>query len=152
METERSKYNVDKNVKIREFNGIIFDSEVEMRFYCEVVLPRIESREIMRCELQKKYILQPAFTHCNKKIKPIEYVADFYIVSKEGKETVIDVKGCPDAKAQIKRKMFWYIYPNIDYIWVGFSKPDNGWALYETIIKGRKLRKKLKAKLKEEKE
>lgn len=107
---------------------------------------------IVKCERQKRYILQPAFTHCNKKVQPIEYKADFYTIDKDGNETTIDIKGCPDSVAKLKRKMFWYIYPNINYIWIGYSKSDGGWVAYESIISGRKQRKKMKERLKENKE
>lgn len=92
----------------------------------------------------KKYILQPAFTRGGKKVQAIEYKADFYTVDKDGKETVIDIKGCPDNVAKLKRKMFWYIYPDLDYVWIGFSKIDGGWTTYEAIKTGRKQRKKKK--------
>ena len=61
-----------------------------------------------------------------------------------GEEIVIDIKGCPDSEAKLKRKMFWYVYPNIKYDWIGYSKIDGGWVLYETILQGRKSRKKVK--------
>lgn len=152
MTTPRSKYNVGKQTDDRTYDGIVFDSAVEMKFYRDVVIPRMQTGEIAKCERQKRYVLQPAFYHEGKKIQAIEYKADFYIVDRNGKETTIDIKGCPDAVAKLKRKMFWYTYPNIDYIWVGYSNPDGGWTTYETIIAGRKQRKKLKQKLKENKE
>lgn len=149
MKAERSKYNVGKKTDDRTYDGIVFDSAVEMKFYRDVVLPKMSTGEIIKCERQKKYILQPPFVHAGRKIQPIEYKADFYLVDKNGKETTIDIKGCPDAVAKLKRKMFWFTYPNIDYIWVGYSKIDNGWATYETIVAGRKQRKKNKMKSKE---
>ena len=75
-------------------------------------------------------------------MQPIEYKADFFIIFKDGREQVIDIKGCPDAVAKMKRKMFWFVYPNIEYLWIGYSKLDGGWVTYETIQAGRKQRKK----------
>lgn len=152
MKTTRSKYNVGKQTDSRSYNGIVFDSAVEMKFYRDVVIPLIHSGDILKCERQKRYVLQPSFFHNGKKIQSIEYKADFYIVDCNGKETTIDIKGCPDAVAKLKRKMFWCIYPNINYIWVGYSALDGGWTTYESIIAGRKQRKKLKQKLKENKD
>lgn len=150
---DRSKYNVGKKTYDRTYNGIVFDSAVEMKYYRDVILPAVDSGEIIHYEMQKKYILQPSFTRDGKKIQAIEYKADFYTVDKDGKETVIDIKGCPDNVAKLKRKMFWYIYPELDYVWLGFSKIDGGWTTYEAIKDGRKQRKKEKAqKLKEIKE
>lgn len=148
MEGTRSKFNVGKKTTDRTFEGIIFDSVVEMKYYRDVVLPEIENGNIVSCERQKKYILQPSFMHLGKKILPIEYKADFVLKYKTGKEVVVDIKGCPDAVAILKRKMFWYVFPNIDYIWIGYSKIDGGFCTYEDIKAGRKQRKKDK-KLKE---
>ena len=150
---ERTKYNVDRKTNERTFDGIVFDSALEMKYYRDVILPSVESGEILHYEMQKKYTLQPTFNREGKKIQPIEYKADFYTVDKDGKETVIDIKGCPDNVAKLKRKMFWYTYPNLDYVWLGFSKIDGGWTTYEAITSGRKQRKKEKTqKSKENKE
>lgn len=150
--SKRTKYNVKKDASDRTFNGIVFDSAVEMRYYRDVVLPRLDDGSLVHCERQKRYTLQPSFAHNDKKILPIEYKADFYTIDKAGKETVIDIKGHPDAVALLKRKMFWYTYPDVDYVWVGYSRIDGGFVAYETILAGRKERKKLKQKSKESKE
>lgn len=147
-----TKYNVQKDAQDRTYEGIVFDSAVEMRYYRDVVVPKMHDGSIVHCERQKSYILQPAYKHNGKKVLPIEYKADFYIVEKSGKETVIDIKGCPDSVAKLKRKMFWYLYPDIDYVWLGYSKIDGGWTTYEEILKDRKQRRKEKQKLKENKD
>lgn len=141
---ERSKYNVDKNTKKRTCDGIVFDSIMEMKYYRDVVLPQMRSGDIKKCELQKKYILQPKFIHEGRTVLPIVYIADFYIEYKDGKVEVIDTKGCPDSVAKIKRKMFWYTFPDIDYKWICYSKIDGGWCEYEKVQRGRKERKKNK--------
>lgn len=58
-------------------DGIIFDSELEMRYYRDVIKPKYLSGEISYYELQKKYILQEKFEHNGKSVLPITYVADF---------------------------------------------------------------------------
>lgn len=138
----RTKYNVLKEITNRSFDGIVFDSAVEMKYYKDVIMPKIQNGEIVYFERQKKYVLQPDFVHCGKKILPIEYKADFFTIDKNGKETVIDIKGFPDSVAKLKRKMFWYVYPDLDYVWIGYSKKDGGWTTYEDIVSGRKQRKK----------
>ena len=140
----RSKYNVDKNTKKRTYDGIVFDSELEMRYYKEVLCPLFENGEVVQYELQKPYELQPKFTYNGKTVLPIKYVADFYMVFKDGHEEVIDTKGCPDSLALLKRKLFWYRYPEVDYKWMCYSKIDGGWCLYETVKKARAERKKKK--------
>lgn len=67
----RSKFNVDKNTAKRTCNGIVFDSELEMKYYRDVVLPGVESGRIKYYELQKPYELQPKFVHGEKTVQPI---------------------------------------------------------------------------------
>lgn len=141
---KRSKFNVDKDKAKRTCNGIVFDSELEMKYYRDVVLPGVESGRIKYYELQKPYELQPKFVHDDKTVQPIKYVADFYIEYADGSSEVIDTKGIPDSTAIVKRKMFWYVYPDIKYIWITWSKIDGGWCDYEYVKQQRNLRKKNK--------
>lgn len=119
-----------------------------MKYYRDVILPQVESGGIKSYELQKKYELQPRFTHDGKNVQPITYVADFFIKFSDGSEQVIDTKGMPDTTALLKRKMFWYVYPDTDYRWICYSKIDGGWCDYEYVKKQRAIRKKNK-KIKE---
>lgn len=153
---ERTKFNVNKDTEKRTYNNIVFDSKMEMNFYRDVILPQVRSGNIKRYELQKQYILQPKFHNGKKNVQPIIYVADFFIEYKDGKIEVIDTKGCADSVAKIKRKMFWYLYPDITYKWICYSKIDgdennNGWCEYDYVQEQRKKRKKEKL-LKEKKE
>lgn len=150
---ERSKFNVTKDTEKRTHNGIVFDSIMEMKYYRDVVLPKKESGEITNYELQKKYILQDSFEKDGKTIRPITYIADFYIEYSNGEKEVIDVKGMPDNVAKIKRKLFFFRYPNVKYIWVSYIKKFGGWKEYEEIKHLRnqeKLRKKQLSESKEE--
>lgn len=130
---ERSKYNVDQDKEGRTCDGIVFDSRLEMRYYRDVLCPKVESGAVLRYELQKKYELQPKFTHDGNTVRAITYVADFYIEYADGRVEVIDIKGCPDQVARLKRKMFWYCYPDIDYKWIGYVKKWGGWLEYDEI-------------------
>ena len=107
----RTKFNVDKNISKRTYNGITFDS------------------------IQKPYELQPKFIHNGKTVQSIKYVADFFITYKDGHEEVVDTKGYPDSVALLKRKLFWYHYPTIDYKWVTWVKKFGGWIKYEDYKK-----------------
>ena len=113
-----------------------------MRYYRDVLLPLAESGEVVSYELQKPYELQPKFKHNGKTVQPIKYVADFFIVYKDGREEVIDTKGFTDSVAVLKRKLFLYRYPDIDYKWICYSKIDGGWCTYENVKKQRAGRKK----------
>ena len=141
---KRSKFNVDKDKAKRTCNGIVFDSELEMKYYRDVVLPGVESGRIKDYELQKPYELQPKFVHDDKTVQPIKYVADFYIEYADGSSEVIDTKGIPDSTAIIKRKMFWRVFPDVKYIWITWSKIDGGWCDYEYVKQQRNLRRKNK--------
>ena len=140
----RSKYNVDKDTAKRTYNNIVFDSVLEMKYYRDVILPNVESGLIKYYELQKEYELQPKFTHNDKTVLPIKYVADFYIEYTDGHKEVIDTKGLPDSVALLKRKMYWYHYPDVDYKWITYVKKYGGWLDYDTVKKLRSQEKKNK--------
>ncbi len=144
----RSKYNVTSNKGKRTYDGIIFDSELEMRFYRGVVIPKYKDGTIKKYELQKEYILQPEYEHNNKKIRAIKYVADFYFEYSDGRIEVIDTKGMPDNVALIKRKMMWYLFPTLDFKWLCYVKKYGGWIEYDELKRLRK-QSKLEKKKKE---
>lgn len=150
--TDRSKFNVDKDKSKRSYNGIIFDSVLEMKYYRDVLCPLVESGEVISYELQKPYELQPKFIHDGKTVLPIKYVADFVVTYKNGVTEVIDTKGMPDSVAILKRKLFWYCYPDITYKWITYVKKFGGWIDYDECKKLRnaeKKRKKMGGKLNE---
>lgn len=142
MQSERTKYNVDRSRERRTCDGIVFDSQMEMKYYRDVVLPLVRSGDITYFELQKQYELQPKFTHDGKAVRPIIYVADFYLEYKNGTNEVVDTKGFADSCARMKRKLFWYKYPGTAYRWICYSKMDGGWCDYDELQRRRKTRKK----------
>lgn len=141
----KTKYNVDtEKIEKRTYDGIVFASVLEMKYYRDVVLPMMESGDIVDYALQKKYILQDGFEHDGVKVRPITYDADFWLKYSDEHEEVIDVKGCPDTTAKLKRKMFWYRYPNLPYLWVTYVKKYGGWGLYDEYKKMRIIEKRAK--------
>lgn len=140
----RTKFNVNKDKEKRTYNGIVFDSILEMKYYRDVLLPLVESGDVVSYELQKPYELQRKFTHDNKTVLPIKYVADFVLTYKDGHEEVIDTKGCPDTVAIIKRKLFWFVYPNTVYKWITWVKKFGGWIEYEEYKRLKREEKKNK--------
>ena len=95
--TDRSKFNVDKDKSKRSYNGIIFDSVLEMKYYRDVLCPLVESGEVISYELQKPYELQPKFVHDGKTVLPIKYVADFVVTYKNGvTEVIVDLQNMKD--------------------------------------------------------
>lgn len=144
---ERSKYNVKKDKSDRTYDGIVFDSVLEMKYYRDVVLPKYKDGKIKYFELQKPYELQPKFKRNNKTVLPIKYVADFYIEYADGTIEVIDTKGFPDSVALMKHKMFWYKFPEINYKWLKYVEKFGGWIEYEEyMIKKRKEKREKKQK------
>lgn len=141
---ERSKYNVDKDTEKRTYNGIVFDSVLEMRYYRDIILPGVESGNVKKYELQKKYVLIDGFQRNGKRVLPITYVADFYVEYADGHIQVVDIKGMPDTTAKLKRKLFWYVYPDIDYVWITYVKKYGGWGLYDDFAKRRRDEKRAK--------
>lgn len=144
IKINRSKFNVDKDKSKRTHNGIVFDSVLEMKYYRDVLCPAVESGDVVSYELQKPYELQPKFRHDEKSVQSIKYVADFFIVYKDGHEEVIDTKGCPDSVALLKRKLFWYKFPDVDYKWVTWVKKFGGWIEYEEYKRLKREEKKNK--------
>lgn len=147
-----SKYNVSYNTARRTFDGIVYDSELEMKFMRDYVTPKLQSGEIIKVERQIEYELQPSFRREGKLIRAIKYVADFVVTYADGHEIVIDIKGMADPKALIKRKMFWYLHPEIDFQWIVYAKKFGGWIEYDECNKLRreeKRRKKAEKELKE---
>ena len=127
----RTKFNVDKDKSKRTYNDITFDSVLEMKYYRDVLCPLVESGDVVNYELQKPYELQPKFIHGGKSVQSIKYIADFFIVYKDGHEEVIDTKGCPDSVAILKRKLFCFHYPTVDYKWFTYVKNFGGCIEYE---------------------
>ena len=150
---KRDKFNVDKSNKgklNRTYDGILFDSELEMKYYRDVICPGLEDGSIKNCDMQVKYELQPKYTYQGKNILAINYKADFVVTYADGSVIVWDTKGLADATAKLKKKLFHFRYPEIDYRWIGYSKIDGGWLEYDEIQKARNKRKKEK-KLKQSK-
>lgn len=150
----RSKYGVDTSAKgkanrtaIDRKTGkeIVFDSLLEKRYYTEIVCVGLDDGTIVDYELQKKYKLQPSFKKDGKTIRSIDYVTDFWIKYADGTEKLVDTKavGLVDPVAKIKRKMMWYLYPELDYIWIGHTKATGwiDWDEYQVLKRKEKKEK-----------
>lgn len=147
VKKKRNKFNVDQSKKgkqNRTYEGIIYDSELEMKFFRDVIQVGLKNGSVKKCERQVKFELQPKFEYMGEKILAINYVADFVVTYADDSVIVWDTKGLADATAKLKKKMFHYKYPNIDYRWIGWSKIDGGWLEYKDIEKARAKRKKEK--------
>lgn len=99
-------------------DDIKFDSRREAERYSELKLLLLGGN-ITNLELQPRFLLQDGFMHAGKKIRKIEYVADFsYIDADTGEHVVEDVKAF-DKRTQkyrttkdfdLKLKLFLFRY------------------------------------------
>jgi len=142
---KRSKFKVNitkKGIEKRTFKGIIFDSEMELKYYRDYLIPLQEQKIVTKIILQPKYLIQEKFNKYGKVILPINYVADFEVFYADGKNIIVDIKGFPSSDAKLKRKLFDYKYPQKTLQWISLSKINGGWLLYEDLIKIRSKRKR----------
>ena len=91
-----------KNKKT-EYNGVKFDSKLELNIYKEII------ERGLQVELQPKFELQEKFRLNGKSYRPIQYVGDFKLIVNDV-EYIIDAKGMETQVFKIKAKMFAKIY------------------------------------------
>lgn len=138
-----AKYK-SKKVKVDEK---VFDSQAESEYY--LLLKRKEkSGKIKDLVLQPVFVLQSKYRLKGKAVKEITYKADFmYYDVLLQQIIVVDVKGMATEVANIKRKMFNFIYgEEMELLWVVKNKKygdGTGWIEYDLL-------KKLRAKAKKE--
>lgn len=106
MAWRRSRNKYRNNPMI--IDGIRFDSTKEGHRWCELQTLQ-KAGVISDLQRQVKYELQPAFYFQGKKIRPIQYVADF-TYNEGGEHIVEDVKGVKTQEYKLKKKMMQYIY------------------------------------------
>lgn len=91
-----------------EYNGIKFDSKLELRRYRELLLLQ-NNGYIESLELQPSFLLQDKFyVIINGKktcVRSIKYIADFKYIQ-DGKTVIEDTKGFETKDYIIKRKLF----------------------------------------------
>lgn len=145
----RSKFNVDKSEKgklNRTYKGVIYDSEMEMKYVIEVLEPMLKSGEIIKFERQVQYELLPAFDYKEQHYASVNYKSDFNIYYKDGSIFVVDIKGLSKPLDVVKKKMLLSRYPDINFSWIVKSVIDGGWCDYEVVKKARAKRKRAKEK------
>jgi hypothetical protein len=97
--------------ELRTFDGIKFDSKLEMNLYKKLKELRIPF------ERQPEFIIQEGFEHGDKKIRPIKYVGDFKLKTRAGKSLVVDAKGFRTPEHMIKAKMMLRVH-GIEVIYI----------------------------------
>lgn len=132
------KYNNRKIVVA----GITFDSKDEARYY-ELLKEKRAAGLIQNYELQPQYVLQPSFKRFGKTIRAITYTADFLVYHKDGTTEIIDIKGMETQQGIMRRKMFWYAFPDLKLTWLARSLKygdADGWIEYDALKRKRKKR------------
>ncbi len=107
--------NKYKNKKVA-VDGIEFDSKREAKRYGQLKLLE-KAKLIKELELQKTFELQPSFKKNGKTYRSITYKADFYYYDNHLNRYVVeDTKGFKTDTYKIKKKMFEYVYPELELI------------------------------------
>ena len=105
-----TKYHSKKVI----IDGIKFDSKRESERYINLKILE-KAGMIKELELQKVFELQPTFKKEGKTYRKITYVADFFYYDNHLKRYIAeDVKGYKTEVYKIKKKMFEYLYPNLE--------------------------------------
>lgn len=121
---------------------------MEMKYFRDVIEPKLISGEIVTCCRQVKYELIPSFIYNDTKISAVNYISDFNIKYRDGTDEVIDIKGYAKPMDIVKRSLLLYRYPDINFKWLILSNIDGGWCEYEYVKKQRAIRKREKSNLK----
>lgn len=105
----RHKYNARRTT----LKGVSFDSKAEAARYADLLL-LVRAKQIRDLEVQKRFLVFPAFRHAGKHIRGIFYVADFFYQDARGNWIAEDVKGVETPVFKIKRKLFMHEFPQIE--------------------------------------
>lgn len=113
----RKKGSKYKNIKV-EYDGINFDSKKERDRYVELKT-LYNYGKIRELKVQPRFTLMKSFMKDGKRVRPIEYVADFmYKDIETGKYIVEDVKSeaTKTDVYKIKKKLFHRIFKNLTIV------------------------------------
>jgi len=123
---------------------ILFDSDLEARYYRDQLLPMIKDGSIT-VELQPKFTLVPKFEKDGMKHQAVTYTPDFKVTYFPGKVLLVDVKGAEDQKFPIKRKLFDFTFPEFPPLVVmKYIKKFGGWITIEEYAKKKREENKQK--------
>lgn len=158
--TESKKMGKIKHIKT-EVDGIVFDSKMESEYY--KYLKELKEQGIVTdFKLQPEFLLQdkfivvdgqviegshPDFLKLKRKHKvpttqAIKYKSDFEVHYADGHIEIVDTKGIETADFKIKKKMFAYKYPTLDFRVI--IKTKDGWIPYDEYQKNKRLKTKAK--------
>jgi hypothetical protein len=135
-----TKYNAKKTI----VQGIKFDSQMEADYFL-YLLEQLDKGEVLAFVLQPKFEIHPAFEKRGIKFRKIEYNADFGIITLNGENIIIDVKGTETAAFKLKSKMFERKFPQeLKLVTRAPKKFGGGWIEVKNLKQLRKQEKKNK--------
>lgn len=124
--------------------GIWFDSELEARYYRDVLHPKVATGDIEDVEVQPTYVLLKAFEKNGIKHRAITYSPDFRLHYPDGRVEVIDIKGHENDRFPLKRKMFDHEFRDTPLHVIKYCKKFGGWISAETYTKEKAKERKTK--------
>lgn len=113
-ETSKSKFHAYK----AEIDGITFDSLNESRYYVCIKRVRDSGQEtehgkLLSFDMQVPYTIVPSYVKNGRRVRKMEYLADFVLHYENGTKRVIDVKGVETEVFKLKKKFVEYVYPDV---------------------------------------
>jgi hypothetical protein len=96
-------------------DGHVFPSKRESQYYL-LYRDMLKRGEIVKLELQPKFIIIPAYTnHAGKKVRPCHYTADFLLHFPDARKMVVEVKGFRTRDYMLRRKLFEWQYSEYEF-------------------------------------
>lgn len=133
----KTKYNSSKTV----LDGFKFHSKVEGEYYL-LLKEKQRTGEILAFELQPKFLLQNGFRKEGKWIHPIHYIADFEVTYPDGRVEIVDIKGQTTQVFDLKKKLFYAKYPDINLVLLKHVKKYGGFITLQEYAERKKQEKK----------
>lgn len=145
LKIKKSKYGAQKIT----VNNILFDSIMEAEYYI-YLLEKKDKKEIKDFSMQISFDLLPKqknkFT--GKTILAVKYIADFVIIHNNNTKEVIDIKGRETVDFKLKKKMFFFFYPEMNLRCVQWDSIEKQWRDLDDINKDKRARKRNRNKSK----
>lgn len=136
---KRNKYGAKKTV----IDGIKFDSRMEANYYLELKL-MLNKKQIVSFKRQPHFELAPAGkTSWGQQYTKVVYTPDFLVEYPDGHVEAVEVKGRETEAFGVRKRLFYYLYPNIMLKIITYST-SYGWIELSELKKKRSLRRKLK--------
>lgn len=102
-----------------EYKGVKFDSKKEANFAAELDMMRKATNDadkVVKVIYQPKFKLQDGFTdNTGTKHRAIHYISDFKVTYANKYEEIIDVKGKLTEIYKLKKKLFLFKYPDLNF-------------------------------------